>query len=51
MVIVNVLPPIEAGASCFSENSIVIPENSVVLHSLHRRKFPWVPRYFIHYAI
>ena len=50
-LLVNVLLPIESGASCFSENSIVIPDNSVVLHSLHRRKFPWVPRYFIHYAI
>ena len=44
--LVNVSPPIEAVASCFYENCVFVPKNSNVLHSLHRRWFPCVQRYF-----
>ncbi|WP_157833359.1 hypothetical protein [Selenomonas ruminantium] len=39
-------PPIEAGASCFDENSTTAPRNCGDLHSLHRRRFPCDPRYY-----
>ena len=41
----NVLPPIEAGVSCFYKNSAAAPKNYGVLHTLHRRRFPCDPRY------
>ena len=46
IIIVNVPPPIEAGASCFDENSTTAPRNCGDLHSLHRRRFPCDPRYY-----
>ena len=47
---VNVPPPTEAGASCFNENSTAAPRNCCGLHSLHRRRFPCDPRYFMRYV-
>lgn len=47
---VNVPPPTEAGASCFNENSTTAPRNCCGLHSLHRRRFPCDPRYFMNNA-
>ena len=47
---VNVPPPTEAGASCFNENSTTAPRNCCGLHSLHRRRFPCDPRYFMRYV-
>ena len=38
------------GASCFNENSTTAPRNSCGLHSLHRRRFPCDPRYFMRYV-
>ncbi len=49
-VTVNVPPPTEAGASCFNENSTTAPRNCCGLHSLHRRRFPCDPRYFMRYV-
>ena len=47
---VNVPPPTEARASCFNENSTAAPRNCCGLHSLHRRRFPCDPRYFMRYV-
>ena len=47
---VNVLPPIEAGASCFNETAPRTPKSCGGLHSLHRRRFPCDPRYFMDYV-
>ena len=45
----DVPSPIEAGASCFNENSTAAPRSYRVLHSLHRRRFPCDLRYCTSY--